>query len=451
MTYYLAPAAFLFNKLQIFFFIINLILIGMIIGMSLVCILIFPYIQKLFIHIICLLVKFDRKLKPLIMKNITESHSSRNAKTSILFTICLAYLIFGGSSLLLLGDMIVSFVKSTVGSDIYVSTMVGEKNLPENEIRDFLFAENIKEDPLILDYSFGGRSIYAFLRNATGSKYYFKVSNGGTYPRNGIKLKPVEINYLNSSFIDYYTPIDLQKGVNYPRTQGKKDVIWSLYSDEGTTDMEGGLDKYFLNSRNLTKKSNDDENVFDLMKQIRVVLPEGITKPLSTYGGGELKLRISSNKREYFKMLVRGLPRKVPGYTFMSYSQVQFFLTGLVSFDQAIDISRRYIKKENEPYLASKIEEYQACKHHACRESGLCQEYQFTSFCDNSFYPKDRLRIRISSRATREDRQYIANQLRGILQDNLMLVVDVGELEDNVATTLSLFQVFIILIGIIGK
>lgn len=50
MTYYLAPASFLFKRMDIFFFIINLILIGMILGMSLICVLIFPYIQNALIH-----------------------------------------------------------------------------------------------------------------------------------------------------------------------------------------------------------------------------------------------------------------------------------------------------------------------------------------------------------------------------------------------------------------
>jgi len=34
MTYYLVPASFLFNRIDLFFFILNIILIGMIIGMA---------------------------------------------------------------------------------------------------------------------------------------------------------------------------------------------------------------------------------------------------------------------------------------------------------------------------------------------------------------------------------------------------------------------------------
>lgn len=87
MTYYLAPASFLFKKMEIFFFILNFILIGMILGLGFICVLIFPYIQQLMIYLICLCVKVDRKLKPLILKNINETHSKRNTKTSILFTV----------------------------------------------------------------------------------------------------------------------------------------------------------------------------------------------------------------------------------------------------------------------------------------------------------------------------------------------------------------------------
>jgi hypothetical protein len=360
MTYYLAPASFLFNRLDIFFFIINLILIGMILGLGLLCILIFPYIQNGFIHLFLFIFKFDRNLKPLVMKNMNESHSSRNAKTSILFTVCLAYLIFGGSSLLLLGNLIVSFIKSSTGSDMYLSTMVGSKNLPEINLRNYLFEESQKENPLILDYSFGGRSVFAFLQNATGMNFYFRLSNGGDYPKNGVLLRPIEKNYLNSTYIDYYSPKLLQKGIHFPKTQGKKDVITSLYSDEGTTDFEENLDKFNISSKNLTHRNLPLNNKFERTAQIKVVLPEGIKDVLSTKGGGDLRLRIRhSGNVDYYRVLVRGMPRKMPGYLFMSYRQVSFFLGGLISFDQAIDLAQHYIPKSINPTLYSQIQEYQ--------------------------------------------------------------------------------------------
>lgn len=36
LTYYMAPAAFLFNRIDMFFFILNLILVGMIIGLAMI-------------------------------------------------------------------------------------------------------------------------------------------------------------------------------------------------------------------------------------------------------------------------------------------------------------------------------------------------------------------------------------------------------------------------------
>ena len=43
-----------------------------------------------------------------------------------------------------------------------------------------------------------------------------------------------------------------------------------------------------------------------------------------------------------------------------------------------------------------------------------------------------------------------SNTLRGYLNDNLMIVFDVKDFENNVKTVLTLFQVFIILVGFIA-
>lgn len=363
MTYYLAPAAFLFRKMEIFFFILNFILIGMILGLGFICVLIFPYIQQLIIHLICLCVKIDRKLKPLIMKNINETHSKRNTKTSILFTVCLAYLIFGGSSLLLIGNLIISFLKNTVGADVYVSSMVKEKNLPEAEIRHYLDEEIAKENPLVLDYSFGSRSIRTFLANVTGNGFGMELSNGGGFPHNGIHLLPVEENYLNSSFIEYYMPQHLQRDIEFRKTRGKDDVIWSLFSDEGTTEFIGGLDKYNISTHNFISPVDPADNELERTAQIKMVLPEGIQRVLSINGGDTIKLRVTGRgNRHFYRALIRGMPRKVPGYNFMSYRQIKDSLTGLISFDQAIELAKIYIIRSDNAHVYDGIQKYSNCK-----------------------------------------------------------------------------------------
>ena len=164
LTYYMAPAAFLFNRIDIFFFILNLILVGMIIGLAMICFLLFQYIQTGMIYLITWILRFDIKLRPLVLKNMNESHKKRNLKTSLLFTIALAYLVFGGSSLLLIGGMIVGIFKNFVGWDIFVSSMLSQNALPEADIRGYLNLETAKKDnSRIVNYSFRGIALHTIV------------------------------------------------------------------------------------------------------------------------------------------------------------------------------------------------------------------------------------------------------------------------------------------------
>ena len=162
MTYYLAPAAFIFNRLEIFFMILNIILVGMIIGLAFLCFLIFPMIQTLIVIAFCNIFRFDLKLKPLIMKNMNHSHKKRNAKTSMLFTISLAYLVFSGSSLLLIGNLIIGTAKTFLGADIFITSVFSDKDLPEHDLRQFIIDDMNKENSGISDYAFRGQSFSGY-------------------------------------------------------------------------------------------------------------------------------------------------------------------------------------------------------------------------------------------------------------------------------------------------
>ena len=106
-TYYIAPTAFLYKNYTLFFFIMNILLLTMIIGLTFIAILLLPTLQKIVLSCMLFFVKRDWKLKFLIVKNM-KSHSSRNTKTAIMFAICLSFLIFSGSTFSLLGNLIVS-------------------------------------------------------------------------------------------------------------------------------------------------------------------------------------------------------------------------------------------------------------------------------------------------------------------------------------------------------
>jgi len=73
LTYYVAPQAFLFKKYEIFFGIMNLLLILMILGLTYVSILVLPVVQRWLVHVFLFFFRRDRKLKSVVIKNL-QSH-----------------------------------------------------------------------------------------------------------------------------------------------------------------------------------------------------------------------------------------------------------------------------------------------------------------------------------------------------------------------------------------
>ena len=63
LTYYVAPQAFLFQRFEIFFGIMNLLLILMILGLTYVSILVLPLMQRWLVHVFLCCCRRDRKLK----------------------------------------------------------------------------------------------------------------------------------------------------------------------------------------------------------------------------------------------------------------------------------------------------------------------------------------------------------------------------------------------------
>lgn len=395
LTYYVAPAAYLFNRLEIFFFILNIILIGMIIGLAFISFLIFPYIQAGLIYLLTWVLRFDIKLRPLILKNLSSSHKKRNMKTSMLFTIALAYLVFGGSSILLIGNLIIGFVKNFIGSDVLISSLFSVNDLPETELRAFLDKDIASENPRLKAYAFRGLELNDYFEEVFGIDGELYISSGGNFPDNEVLLYPVEETYLDASLIDYYIPKYSQGGFDFAESQGKDDYVKSLYSDEGTKDYGDDIDIYDIASRNLSSWSSDNVEFYTYSRtqQIKAILPEGIKSVLSIDGGDTIKL--SSDQKwtsgpDIYRFLIRGLPQKMPGFFFMSYKQVQFYLQGVISFPQAFELA----------YFQSYKSSYNRGMYLKYIEQDDIKNYTY-------FYPKERLLVRLKPGISDDDRNIV--------------------------------------------
>jgi hypothetical protein len=335
-------------------------------------------------------------LRPLILKNTLESHKKRNLKTSMLFTVALAFLVFGGSSLLLVGNMVLGAVRSNLGADILVTSLFSDNYLPEKVLRAFLQDEISSGSDRITAHSFRGEDLDTYLENVFGDGHEFNLGNTVENLIEYMTLIPVDENYIDSCLIDYYIPKYGQPGIEFQKTRGKDDYVKALFSNEGLTDAGRDLDLYNVASRNITDTSSDLilGFWFDPLQQFKILVPEGIRDVLSLDGGYTVKMKLANKIKLFeagYRVLIRGMPRKVPGFPYMSYKRVSEDLQGIISFPQAYQLVNLYARHSEETWAAfNKYNED--------------EEVSTWSY----FFPKTRLLLRVNEDLSRDEREGLA-------------------------------------------
>ena len=124
-TYYVVPYGFIHNNLSLVSTVMNLLLVLIMMGLSMICVLIFPFLEQLLLwttlNTCC---RRDNKLKKVIESNM-DGHRKRNSKTSIMFTLAISFLIFSASSFELLSTLIEKTVLSFIGADLQAIALSG--------------------------------------------------------------------------------------------------------------------------------------------------------------------------------------------------------------------------------------------------------------------------------------------------------------------------------------
>ena len=150
--YYLVPYALFKQLWTLMFMLLNIVLILIILGLTFICILIFEYLERFLlwasINTCC---RKDKRLHHVIIKNM-EAHKPRNAKTSIMFTLAISFLIFSASSFALTSTLIVKGVEAFIGADMMATNSNGYIN--EVPIAEFLDNNMGTSDSPVVGYAF---------------------------------------------------------------------------------------------------------------------------------------------------------------------------------------------------------------------------------------------------------------------------------------------------------
>lgn len=103
LTLYLIPKAILDQAIKNAFFYLNLLLVGCVLGIVFITQSVALKLCKFFINIILTVVPGDRKLQPLINKNL-ESHSLKNLHANLLYSVTVCFLVFQAANFLALSN-----------------------------------------------------------------------------------------------------------------------------------------------------------------------------------------------------------------------------------------------------------------------------------------------------------------------------------------------------------
>ena len=259
MTYYVAPVSFLFKQYELFFLILNGLLLIMILGLTFLAMLIQPMFEQFMLKLSLFFCRRDRKLRPVISKNM-ESHGGRNLKTAMMFAVCLSFLIFSGGTFKLLGELIVSQLEISVGADLY-GVIVNPRNLPsfidEGRISQFL-EEQKAVDGAVQNWSFGSPSLQNLLRKIASddnqARTFFSDATGfKTVKANFYSIQP---NFLDTANQRYYILTEISEDYKKRKEEegqpmeyvkdGQVNVVDALYTDYKPDNAWNNSDPYDL-------------------------------------------------------------------------------------------------------------------------------------------------------------------------------------------------------------
>ena len=257
-----------------------------------------------------------------VIETNMNGHRKRNSKTSLMFTLSIAFLIFSASSFELILDLIEKTYLQLIGADLGVVTWRGY--LTEIPIANFLDTQI--ENGLVVDYCFVSKEMNKLLRTGrSASDPWWKSHEYNVYVGDASQYNYVEShvigvpeNYLKVTDITYYYPDVLQDNVKVNTTEnGYLDAVEMLYSDESLTEYIGwpsdNTDYYNVCLGEYNYKLRFTET-------IKVLLSSAMKFAISATPGDIIKIRDYSTNTDWtYRAQVRGLIQKMPGILFSSY------------------------------------------------------------------------------------------------------------------------------------
>ncbi|CAK88800.1 unnamed protein product (macronuclear) [Paramecium tetraurelia] len=448
ISYYVIPMNIIFQNIRGAIVVINVIFITMVIGVTVLMNLSEQWLERQVLKIILFIKQSDKNLQMIILNNL-KGHGSRNFKTTLMYSLGLAFIIFTGAQFTLQAEFLDDFIKTSLTSDIIVfDASIQRLGLDEYKFRKHLEWEKTNDPTFIQDYTFSALP----LNEIPGIPRFFQISPLAHFPRRRIRLLAIEENYLEVINYKYYYPTEYdstQKSVQY-LPNGVRDGVKDLYNDEGKLNIAKTSDVYGIATNNhaqsnykamLKKFNNVTKEEEEVDKEINVIIPEGYRYEDGVDVDTPALLRISFRDRGRAierRLKIKHMAIKIPNNNFSGYRTVALFGEGLITMKDAQMLINEI--------LNSRIEENKFNYQRA-------HQY-FQKLPKNLTYglPKDSLLIKFKRDTTKEERIDFSNRLRNYFTNDQIYLFDsitMTETSQDFFKYLELFNIVVAAIALI--
>lgn len=247
----------------------------------------------------------------------------------------------------------------------------------------------------------------------------------------------VKPNFLDVTNTKYYLPnevdqtvIEGQAKIGNPvnkTSAGYYNVIDLLYSDLGLQKEPTKMDVKDILFYNDYESEKTNRTYF---KEIKMTIPEGFRDIYSQNTLRPARLRIGKHNEMSYRVKVRAMLTKVPGFRYTAYQSARFF-------------SQLMITEEQYKRLIDDIISYDPKFGRRYRD--LIDGFNFTNGI-----PKNKLYVKLSPNITDERADFISNGIRSYFRDDLTFLLDRKTALSAIDSSLYLFSIFVGIVGTIA-
>jgi hypothetical protein len=427
-TFVLIPSGFVSQNFALVLGVLDCIFMLMILGFIILSTLLQDFFEKCILRLLTLDVcnrgGANLAIRAVVEKNL-KGHRSRNAKTALMFTIGMGFVLFAGVVSTLQSQAIVDGLRQAFGSDIYgfVFGYVTTSSIDEAGMRKLL--DGMKKSKQIVGYTFTGVNL-----NSLDSVNHVWFSNLAGYPHMHPIVTPLEDNFLDVAYSEYavftenFSSTDIQLKVPDQFVLSGRNLndhtLQTLNASLNSNNASLTTDSLFTSRKSYQNLQKWTDMAYE--SNCSLILPENYRNFVNVDTKQYVMLNVryyapdGSQPLQHFLCTVQHMASKYPAYY-------------LSAHEASVAITRVLIPMADVARMVSFFTGTQV---------------------NQTAIPKKKVLIKVPDHLTSLQRQKIMDSVRLYIKSQNSIVLDIQDLVETTSSSLQVLTIFFVVIGAVA-